>query len=60
MTRKNGSGPSESERKLFELWDAIDKARERSGEQVAQQLAAKALKAALPPEDAAGEKDKQP
>jgi hypothetical protein len=58
MTRKNGSGPSESERKLFQLWDAIDKARERSGESEAQRLATKALKAAVePPEQ---EKDKQP
>ena len=45
---KSGSGPAPSERTLFTLWDAIDRAREKNGEQAAQQLATKALKAVAP------------
>jgi hypothetical protein len=47
MNRTN-PGPSPSERLLFQLWDAVDAARLREGEQAAEQLAAKALKAIQP------------
>ncbi len=57
MNHKPGPGTAPSERALFQLWDAVDKARERSGEQAAQDLAVKALKAAVEPPE---EKDKQP
>jgi hypothetical protein len=49
MNHKPGPGPAPSERTLFQLWDAIDRARERSGELAAQQLATKALKVIEPP-----------
>ena len=58
MTRNPhpGSGPTPSELALYELWDHIDRTRQQHGEQAAQDLATKALKAVAPPT----QKDKQP
>ena len=54
MTR---SSPAPSEQTIYTLWDLIEQAREKSGEQAAQQLAMKALAAVEPPKQ---EKEKQP
>lgn len=42
--------PSVSEYKLFVIWDLIDAARRKGGEQAATQLAEKALRAIQPEE----------